>query len=162
MAEEYLIASDVAYTIIHPGSVVGATARACNPRCCALHRQGGSQYTTHTTLTPACLPGGLLDQPGGQRQLVVGRHDSLLDSATRTVPRADVAEVVVQVRPPAAPWCNLYILVLLAPLPGVVGLQALLEEAALNLDFDLASGPEGQEAPPPEWDIFFEDIAGLK
>ena len=46
--------------------------------------------------------GGLLDAPGGLRQLVVGADDA--DLGARTVPRADVAEMAVQalLRPEAA------------------------------------------------------------
>ncbi|MBD0268116.1 MAG: SDR family oxidoreductase [Cyanobacteria bacterium Co-bin8] len=63
--------------------------------------------------------GGLLDQPGGQRELLVGKDDTLLanppNGIPTSVPRADVAEVVV---------------------------QALLEPAARNKAFDLISKPE--------------------
>ena len=76
-----------------------------------------------------------MDQPGGLRELVLGKHDSLLGSATRSVPRADVAEAVV---------------------------QALLAPEALNLDFDLASRPEGEGGgPPADWGLFFEQAAAL-
>ena len=44
--------------------------------------------------------GGLLDKEGGLRQLLVGKDDELLATETKSVPRADVAEVCVQV-------CNL-------------------------------------------------------
>lgn len=54
-AEEYLIASGMDYTIIHPG--------------------------------------GLLDEPGGKRQLVLGVDDTLLQREKRSIPRADVAQV---------------------------------------------------------------------
>jgi len=39
--------------------------------------------------------GGLIDQPGGRRELLVGKHDRFMDdtSGPRTIPRADVAEV---------------------------------------------------------------------
>ncbi|MFP4297382.1 MAG: SDR family oxidoreductase [Spirulinaceae cyanobacterium] len=44
--------------------------------------------------------GGLLDQPGGVRELIVGDNDELLahppDDIPTSIPRADVAEVVVQ------------------------------------------------------------------
>ncbi|MGD1857702.1 MAG: SDR family oxidoreductase [Leptolyngbyaceae cyanobacterium] len=66
--------------------------------------------------------GGLLDQPGGKRELVVSKHDALLANApegiTTTIPRADVAEVVV---------------------------QALLEPAARNKAFDVVSKPEAAD-----------------
>ena len=80
-AEAYLIASGLAYTIIHPG--------------------------------------GLLDQPGGRRELLVGQNDAFLHETPGgippSVPRADVAEVVV---------------------------QALLHPEARNKAFDLISKPE--------------------
>ncbi len=63
--------------------------------------------------------GGLLDQPGSKRELVVSKHDALLknppEDITTSIPRADVAEVVV---------------------------QALLEPTARNKAFDLVSKPE--------------------
>lgn len=66
--------------------------------------------------------GGLLDQPGGKRELVVSKHDALLANApegvTTTIPRADVAEVVV---------------------------QALLEPTARNKAFDVVSKPEATD-----------------
>ncbi|NET35272.1 MAG: SDR family oxidoreductase [Cyanothece sp. SIO1E1] len=44
--------------------------------------------------------GGLLDQPGGVRELLVGKNDTFLTNAPNgiptSIPRADVAEVVVQ------------------------------------------------------------------
>lgn len=42
-------------------------------------------------------PGGLLDTEGGLRELIVGKDDELLKTETKTIPRADVAEVCVQV-----------------------------------------------------------------
>lgn len=63
--------------------------------------------------------GGLLDQPGGKRELVVSRDDVLLinapENVTTSIPRADVTEVVV---------------------------QALLEPMARNKAFDVVSRPE--------------------
>lgn len=56
-AEEYLIASGLTYTILHPG--------------------------------------GLLDKPGG-RKVLMGIDDKFLDQKARSIPRADVAEVMVQ------------------------------------------------------------------
>lgn len=51
--------------------------------------------------------GGLQDQPGGQRELLVGKDDELLthppDGIPTAIPRSDVAEVVVQaLRAPSA------------------------------------------------------------
>ena len=64
--------------------------------------------------------GGLQDQPGGQRELLVGKDDTMLihppNGIPTSIPRADVAEIVV---------------------------QALLEPAARNKAFDVISKPEG-------------------
>lgn len=54
-AEEYLIASGLTYTIIHPG--------------------------------------GLLDKEGGKRQLILDVDDVMLERKSRSIPRADVAQV---------------------------------------------------------------------
>lgn len=62
-------------------------------------------------------PAGLLDEPGGRRRLLVGRNDELArNRALMTVPRADVAALVV---------------------------AALDARAPSNLRFDLASDPAG-------------------
>lgn len=41
--------------------------------------------------------GGLQDKEGGIRELLVGKDDELLQLETRTIARADVAEVSIQV-----------------------------------------------------------------
>jgi uncharacterized protein YbjT (DUF2867 family) len=41
-------------------------------------------------------PGGLINEPGGQRELVLGVDDSMEGTDSRTVPREDVAEVMLQ------------------------------------------------------------------
>lgn len=68
--------------------------------------------------------GGLLDQPGGVRKLLVGDNDQLLlnppDGVATSIPRADVAETVV---------------------------QALQQPSAINKAFDLISYPEGDGNP---------------
>lgn len=40
--------------------------------------------------------GGLLNEPGGKRKLLVGKNDKLLQRESPTIPREDVAEVIVQ------------------------------------------------------------------
>ena len=42
--------------------------------------------------------GGLQDKEGGIRELLVGKDDELLQTETRTIARADVAEVCLQVK----------------------------------------------------------------
>ncbi|PSN18396.1 NAD(P)-dependent oxidoreductase [filamentous cyanobacterium CCP5] len=67
--------------------------------------------------------GGLQDQPGGRRELLVGDNDQLLkhppDGVPTSLPRADVAELVV---------------------------QALQQPAARNKGFDVISKPEDVSA----------------
>jgi len=41
-------------------------------------------------------PGGLIDDPGGMRELVLGVDDEQAGTESRTVPREDVAEVLIQ------------------------------------------------------------------
>jgi uncharacterized protein YbjT (DUF2867 family) len=62
-------------------------------------------------------PGGLLDQEGGKREILLDVDDKLLSLKTRSIPRADVAEICV---------------------------QSLFEPAAFNRSFDLASKGEGE------------------
>lgn len=38
-------------------------------------------------------PGGLLDKDGGKRRLVVDIDDAMLERKSRSIPRADVAQV---------------------------------------------------------------------
>ncbi|XP_027335486.1 uncharacterized protein At5g02240-like [Abrus precatorius] len=76
-------------------------------------------------------PGGLLDKEGGLRELVVGKDDMLLQTETKTIPRADVAEVCV---------------------------QALNFEAALFKAFDLASKPEGVGTPTRDFKALFSQL----
>jgi uncharacterized protein YbjT (DUF2867 family) len=40
--------------------------------------------------------GGLLNEPGGKRRLIVGKNDTLLQRESPTIPREDVAELIVQ------------------------------------------------------------------
>jgi uncharacterized protein YbjT (DUF2867 family) len=85
-------------------------------------------------------PGGMLDKPGGARELLVGKDDAFLKNAPEgvptAIPRADVAEVVV---------------------------QALLSPAARNKAFDLISKPEeSSAAPTTDFDaLFAQTTAGL-
>lgn len=75
-AEQYLVASGVPYTIIHPG--------------------------------------GLIDEAGGAKQLVLGVDDKLLEHNPRNIPRADVAALAI----------------------GCIGLKE-----ALNRSFDVVAAP---------------------
>eukprot|EP00243_Klebsormidium_subtile_P003099 TRINITY_DN16240_c0_g1_i1.p1 TRINITY_DN16240_c0_g1~~TRINITY_DN16240_c0_g1_i1.p1 ORF type:complete len:350 (-),score=58.16 TRINITY_DN16240_c0_g1_i1:145-1194(-) len=77
--------------------------------------------------------GGLLDKEGGKRELVVSKDDALLKTTTRAVPRADVAEVVI---------------------------QALLNDSAKNKAFDLASKDEGEGEPTKDFALLFSATTG--
>ncbi|WCJ28313.1 NAD(P)-binding Rossmann-fold superfamily protein [Euphorbia peplus] len=75
--------------------------------------------------------GGLQDKDGGVRELLVGKDDELLLTETRTIARADVAEVC---------------------------LQALKYEEAKFKAFDLASKPEGTGTPTKDFKALFSQI----
>lgn len=75
--------------------------------------------------------GGLQDKEGGIRELLVGKDDELLKTDTRTIARADVAEVCV---------------------------QALQFEEAKFKAFDLASKPEGVGTPTKDFRALFSQI----
>ncbi|GMN59532.1 hypothetical protein TIFTF001_028626 [Ficus carica] len=75
--------------------------------------------------------GGLQDKEGGVRELLVGKDDELLKTETRTIARADVAEVCI---------------------------QALQFEEAKFKAFDLASKPEGAGTPTKDFKALFSQI----
>lgn len=73
---------------------------ACRSGVLLSHAQ---QMTSAVTLTVLiypychlCIAAGLVDDAGGFRQLVLGVDDALLKRKVRNIPRADVAELVVQ------------------------------------------------------------------
>ncbi|KAK3016406.1 hypothetical protein RJ639_007053 [Escallonia herrerae] len=76
--------------------------------------------------------GGLQDKEGGVRELLVGKDDELLQTETRTIARADVAEVCI---------------------------QALQFEEAKFKAFDLASKPEGTGTPTKDFKALFSQIS---
>lgn len=78
-------------------------------------------------------PGGLLDKPEGMRQLVVDVDDNILDTKERSIPRGDVANVVI----------------------GCLGL-----EEAYNKSFDLASKGEQEEVVETNTAALLETLAG--
>jgi uncharacterized protein YbjT (DUF2867 family) len=101
-------------------------------------------YLTNSGLPYTIIhPGGLLDKAGGEREIVFGVDDELLKEKTRSIPRADVAEVCV---------------------------QSLLSPLALNRAFDVisrepAGGAGGKDAPAPQpfkhdWQRWFEASGG--
>mmetsp|Transcript_6026 Transcript_6026/g.15426 ORF Transcript_6026/g.15426 Transcript_6026/m.15426 type:complete len:320 (-) Transcript_6026:165-1124(-) len=83
-----------------------------------LWKRKGEKYLVGSGIDYTIIhPGGLLDEEGGKRELVLGVNDELLARTSRSIPRADVAELCV---------------------------QALLSDAAKNKAFDAVSEPEGE------------------
>ncbi|CAK9202088.1 unnamed protein product [Sphagnum troendelagicum] len=75
--------------------------------------------------------GGLNDKEGGIRELVIGKDDELLSTTTKSLPRADVAELCV---------------------------QALIIREAQNKAFDVASRNEGEGTPTTDFVSLFGDV----
>jgi len=78
-------------------------------------------------------PGGLINEPGGKRQLMLGVDDAVKGTDNRSVPREDVAEVLV---------------------------QALTCAAYRNRSFDLVSKPEGEGAVTSDFNALIEECLG--
>ncbi|XP_058109610.1 uncharacterized protein At5g02240-like [Magnolia sinica] len=76
--------------------------------------------------------GGLQDKEGGLRELLVGKDDELLQTETRTISRADVAEACI---------------------------QALQIEEAKFKALDLASKPEGVGTPTKDFKGLFSQVS---
>ncbi|KAJ4795224.1 NAD(P)-binding Rossmann-fold superfamily protein [Rhynchospora pubera] len=96
-------------------------------------KRKAEQYLADSGITYTIIrPGGLLDKEGGLRELVVGKDDELLQTDTKSIPRADVAEVCI---------------------------QALQFEEAKFKALDLASKPEGGGTPTKDFKALFEQIS---
>ncbi|CAN1275338.1 Uncharacterized protein At2g37660, chloroplastic [Linum perenne] len=91
----------------------------------------GTVYLNSSSHIDMIRAGGLQDKEGGIRELLVGKDDELLQTETRTIARADVAEVC---------------------------LQALQYEEAQFKAFDLASKPEGTGTPTTDFKALFSQI----
>mmetsp|Transcript_32552 Transcript_32552/g.36238 ORF Transcript_32552/g.36238 Transcript_32552/m.36238 type:complete len:355 (+) Transcript_32552:203-1267(+) len=62
-----------------------------------LWKRKAEKYLIESGLTYTIIhPGGLIDEEGGRRELVVGVDDSQAGTESRVIPRADVAELLVQ------------------------------------------------------------------
>ncbi|QCE03896.1 NADH dehydrogenase [Vigna unguiculata] len=95
-------------------------------------KRKAEQYLADSGLPYTIIrPGGLLDKEGGIRELIVGKDDELLQTETKTIPRADVAEVCI---------------------------QALNFEEVQFKAFDLASKPEGVGTPTKDFKALFANI----
>lgn len=78
-------------------------------------------------------PGGLINEPGGKRELVLGVDDSQDGTESRSVPREDVAEVL---------------------------LQALLHPEYRGRSFDVRAKPEGDGEPTTDFGALVGSLAG--
>ena len=78
-------------------------------------------------------PGGLINEPGGERELVLGVDDSQAGTESRTVPREDVAEVMV---------------------------QALLNDGYRGRSFDLRAKPVGDGAATTDFAALLDGLGG--
>mmetsp|Transcript_33370 Transcript_33370/g.64384 ORF Transcript_33370/g.64384 Transcript_33370/m.64384 type:complete len:141 (-) Transcript_33370:159-581(-) len=79
-------------------------------------------------------PGGLLNEPGGKRQLVVGVDDETAGTESRVVPREDVAEVLMQ--------------------------ALLLPKVYQGRSFDLRAKPEGDGPPTTDFERLLSHLDG--
>lgn len=79
-------------------------------------------------------PGGLLNEPGGERELVVGVDDEQTGTDSRTVPREDVAQVMLE----AVRYPNIY---------G-------------NRSFDLRAKPPGDGKPTTDFKTLLDSLDG--
>lgn len=76
-------------------------------------------------------PGGLLDDPAEQRELLIGVDDDLLQLKSRSIPRGDVARVLC---------------------------ASVSDQRASNRSFDIASKPDGQ--PTADVAVLFDQLQG--
>jgi len=79
-------------------------------------------------------PGGLLNEPGGERELVLGVDDGMEGTDSRTVPREDVAEVMLN--------------------------AFRYPKAYANRSFDLRAKNPGDGAPTTDFEALIESLGG--
>ena len=81
-------------------------------------------------------PGGLLDQPGGKREIITGVDDVLLKREVRSIPRSDVASVCV---------------------------ESISNPGAVNKSFDIIGGVEQDvEEVNTDWNTLFSSVGNCK
>ncbi len=101
-----------------------------------------------------------MDKNGGLRNLKVGNNDEFLGNASRSIPRADVAEVgsrcCIGSIPPQRALCLQKGSTAIMCLHSVqVVVQALGNQWAINKCFDLISDDEGHGEPTVDFDKLF-------
>jgi len=99
-----------------------------------LWKRKAEQYLIKSGLKYTIIhPGGLIDKDGGKRKIVMDIDDKLLERKTRSIPRADVAEVCV---------------------------QSLLVSEAINRSVDICSEDEGDGEPTTDFKMLFKSCKG--
>ncbi|KAK9802549.1 hypothetical protein WJX73_000176 [Symbiochloris irregularis] len=94
-----------------------------------LMQQQGVQYTI-------IHPGGLIDEAGGEREIIVGVDDELMTRDNRSIPRADVAELCVQCLQ-LEEASNRSFDVVSKPPPGSTDYRTLLTNMTRNCNYSL-------------------------
>lgn len=126
-----------------------------------------SLFCVYIFIFGCCRAGGLQDKEGGIRELLIGKDDELLQTETRTISRADVAEVCIQVDSFPFRYPNKstihhlvslfhHVVFVFCFLPTE---QALQYEEAKCKAFDLASKPEGDGTPTKDFKALFSQIS---
>ena len=99
-----------------------------------LWKRKAEKYLIDSGLTyTICHPGGLLDEVGGLRELVAGVNDEMVETDSKVIPRADVAEVLV---------------------------SSLEHDSYKNRSFDMRSKPEGEGTVTTDFDKLLSDLEG--
>jgi uncharacterized protein YbjT (DUF2867 family) len=99
-----------------------------------LWKRKAEKYLVDSGITYTIIhPGGLLDESGGLRELVVGIDDKQLETENRSIPRADVAELLI---------------------------SSLEHESYKNRSFDARSKPEKDGAVTKDFDKLLQDLQG--
>ena len=98
-----------------------------------LWKRKAEKYLMDSGITYTIVhPGGLLDEEGGKREIVVGVDDEQVGTDNRSIPRADVAELLV---------------------------SALQFDSYKNRSFDARSKPEGEGAVTTDFDKLLKDMS---
>lgn len=99
-----------------------------------LWKRKAEKYLMDSGLTYTIVhPGGLLDEAGGKRELVVGVDDEQVETDSRSIPRADVAQILI---------------------------ASLMYESYKNRSFDVRSKPEGEGTVTTDFDHLPSKLKG--
>lgn len=97
-----------------------------------LWKRKAEKYLMDSGITYTIVhPGGLVDEEGGQREIVVGVDDQQLGTDNRNIPRADVAELLI---------------------------ASLLHDSYKNRSFDARTKPVGEGSTTTDFDKLLTDM----